>query len=338
MRERDGRPPRSLAAWRAIEAREELEARFPSVVALIDMLAVQNVDPGHVDAALAEALAAVTEGRNRTREELPKDPSAAQRQLHAAAEVERLSQDHQALAALDTAVAAELKAVSSQLAKAEVQLRRSVLEGDPADRFERVLVGKLRAAGVTDVHARTMGVDQVTLIRDFINGSLPSNFRGRFKLARKKEEVALVWRVDNGWIKLLDDTPHFRFNRHPMPVPSADTRGLRRCGLPPFSNLEEFGYEPLFRRFEAANTPGLQRKACWDVCEKWIAQHIIEHPSPENVAATRERAWTFLFGVRYGFAHEVKDFDSIPFPSPSSPDEYVVANRIKRPAEPPEPE
>lgn len=332
MKERDGRPPRSLAAWRAIEAREELDARFPSVSALVDMLAVQNVDPGHVDAALAEALAEVTAGRNRTRGELPEKSAAAERQLHWAAEVERLLQDRQALAALDAAIAAELATVSSQLAEAEVQLRRAVLEGDPVNRFEQALVGKLRAAGVTDIHARTMGVDQVNLVSDFINGTLPSNFRGRFKLAREKEEVALAWRADNAWIKLLDNTADFRLNYHPMPVPSADTRGLRRCGLPPFSNLEEFGYEPLFRRFEAANTPGLQRKACWDLCEKWIAQHIIEHPSPENVAATRERAWTFLFGVRYGFAYEVKDFDSVPVPSPSSPDEYVVANRIKRPA------
>jgi hypothetical protein len=338
MKERDGRPLRSLAAWRAIEAREELEARFPSVVALIDMLAVQNVDPRHVDAALAEALAEVTAGRNRTRGELLEKSSAAERQLHAAAAVERLSQDHQALAALDAAVAAELKAVSSQLAKAEMQLRRAVLEGDPVNRFERALVGKLRAAGVTDIHARTMGVDQVNLVRDFINGTLPSNFRGQFQLARQNEEVALAWSADNPWIELLADTPGFRLNRHTMPVPSADIRGLRRCGLPPFRNLEESGYEPLFRRFEAANTPRLQRKACWDVCEKWIAQHIIEHPGPENVAVTREEAWSFLFGVRYGFAHEVEGFDGVPFPSPWSPDEYIVATRIRGPAEPPEPE
>ena len=338
MKERDGRPPRSLAAWRALEAREELEARFPAVVALVDMLAARNVDPRHVEAALGEALADITTGRNRSRRDLPKNPSAAERQLHAAAEVERLSQDRQALATLDAAITAELKMVSLQLEEAERQLRLAVLAGDPADRFERALVGKLRAAGVTDIHARTMGVDQVNLVRDFINDTLPSQFRGRFQFAREKEEDALAWNADNPWIKLLADTPGFRLKPYPMPPSSADKYGLRRCGLPPFGTLKEFGYEPLFRRFEAANTPRLQRKTCWDVCEKWIAQHIIGHPGPENVAATREDAWSFLFGVRYGFAHEVEGFDGVPFPSPWSPDEYLIANRIKRAAERTDPE
>ena len=244
MKERDGRPPRSLAAWRALEAREELEARFPAVASLVDMLAVQNVDPGQVDTALAEALANVAAARSRTREELSEKPSAAERQLHWAAEVERLSQDREALAALDAAAAAELKTVSAQLAKAEMQLRRAVLDGDQVNGFERALVGKLRAAGVTDIHARTMGVDQVNLVRDFINGTLPSNFRGPFQLARKKEEDALAWSADNPWITLLTDTPGFRLKPYPMPLSSADKHGLRRCGLPPFGNLEEFGYEP----------------------------------------------------------------------------------------------
>lgn len=338
MKERDGRPPRSLAAWRALEAREELEARFPAVAALVDMLAVQNVDPGQVDAALADALVDVAAARSRTREELSEKPSVAERQLHWAAEVERLSQDREALAALDAAAAAELKTVSAQLAMAEVQLRRAVLEGDQVNGFERALVGKLRAAGVTDIHARTMGVDQVILVRDFINGTLPSNFRGRFRLAREKEKVALAWSADNPWIELLAETPTFRLTDHAMPAISADNRGIRKCGLPPFSNLDEFGYDPLFHRFEAANNPRLQRKTCWDICEKWIAQHIIEHPAAANVAVTREEAWSFLFGIRYGFAHELEGFDGVRLPSPWSPDRYVIANRIKRPAGAPEPE
>lgn len=338
MKERDGRPPRSLAAWRALEAHEELEARFPAVVALADMFATRNVDPENIAAALAEALAEVTKGRNRTRSELPRKPSAAERQLYAATEVERLSQDRQALVALNAAITAKLKMVSLQLKEAKEELHLAALADDPADRFERELVGKLRAAGVTDIHARTMGVDQVCLVRDFINGTLPSRFRGRFQLAREREEDALAWSADNPWTKLLADTPGFRLKSYPMPPSTADQHGLRRCGLPPFGSLEEFGYEPLFRRFEAANTPRFQRKTCWDVCEKWIAQHIIEHPGPDEVAATREEAWSFLFGVRYGFAYEVVGFDGVPLPSPWSPDEYLIANRIIRATERTDPE
>lgn len=169
---------------------------------------------------------------------------------------------------------------------------------------------------------------QIILIRDFLSGDLPAATRAPYRLSRERAEVALAWKPDNPWAAILDDETQFRFKRNPMATALADRDQLQRCGLPPFSDLEEFGYPSLFHRFEAAKGAGSKAKTCWDLCAKWIADNIVHDPSSHNVVIMRERAWSLLFGIRYGFAHEVKTLARVRLPSPWSPQEYVLAELI----------
>lgn len=323
MKKKDGRPPRSLSAWRALQAQGELVARFPAVAMLIDTLA-GNVDPDHVETALANAIDSVKAARGRSREPLTASASVEERQLYAAAEVQRIAQDRYALAKLAVAVKAELDGATVDLADAEIRLRRVMLEVDPASRYERDLVRKLRAAGVTDRLAREINAAHVTRIKEALDVA-PAPRALKPRPVRRKAEVALAWTGDNQWASVLEAAAeHFRFDRRPMTSGAVDITALRQCGLPPDTDLAAFGDPHLIGRFEAAPDARARARACWDICAKWIADNVVDDIG-SGVAIMRERAWTFLFGVQHGFAREIRKLDRVTFPSPWILNEYVVA-------------
>lgn len=323
MKKKDGRPPRSLSAWRALQARGELEARFPEVALLVDTLA-GNVDPDHVATALDEAIDSLKTARSRSREGLSATASVDERRLHAAADVERLAQDRHALERLAAAVKAELDGATAELADAETRLRRVMLERDPVDRHELAIARKLRAAGLTDRVAREINADHVTRIKEAVDGA-PAVGASHPRPARRKAEVALAWTADNPWASMSKTIEHYRIDRRPMTTGAVDVAALRQCGLPPGTDLTVFGDPHLVGQFEAAPDARAKARTCWDICEKWIADNILDDVGSSHVAIMRERAWTFLFGVRYGFAHEIRKLDRVMFPSPWARDEYVVA-------------
>lgn len=323
MKKKDGRPPRSLSAWRALQARGELEARFPKVALLVDTLA-GNVDTDHVATALAEAIDSLKTARSRSREGLSATASVDERRLNAAADVERLAQDRHALKQLAAAAEAELASATADLADAETRLRSAIFERDPVDRYERVIANKLRAAGVTDKVAREINAGQVLRIKEALGGA-PLSSAPRPRPARRKAEAALAWTADNPWLSVLASVEHYRLDRRPMTSGAVDVAALRQCGLPPDTDLATFGDPHMVGRFEAATDARAKARTCWDVCAKWIADNIVDDVGANGVAVMRERAWTFLFGVRHGFAHEIRKFDRVMFPSPWGPNEYVVA-------------
>jgi hypothetical protein len=325
VKKKDGRPPRSLAAWRALQAQAELEVRFPAVTVLIDTIA-GNADPDHVKLALANAIDSVKAARGRSRETLATSASATDRQLHAAAEVERFVQDRHTLEQLAAVVTAELKIATADLAGAESRLRHAMLQSDPVDGYEHTLVKKLRAAGVTDRLAREINADHIVRIKDALDGAL-SVSAPKPRSARQKAEVVLAWAADNPWTSVMAKTENYRFDQRPMTPGAVDVAAMRQCGLPPHTDMAAFGDPHLVGQFEAASDARAKARTCWDVCKKWIADNIVEDIHSQGVALMRQRAWTFLFGIHHGFAHEIAKFDRVTFPSPSTPDEYVVAHR-----------
>lgn len=323
MKEKDGRPPRSLEAWRSLHAMDELERRFPEVIAFIEVLGTQNVDPKHVNATLNHALDGVKAGHNRTRENLPDKPTLAERWLHAASEVERLNQDREALAALAATVNAELAAVSALLATAETRLCEVALQREPIDQHVQAVVKKLVAAGLTAKTSRGIGAGQVSQIKAILNADEPASSPTPTKFHRQTAEVALAWKADNPWTTILRDVPGYRIK----PRPDADIAVVRRCGLPPVSDLEDFGYPALFGAFEAATDPNAKDRACRRLCAKWVADHIASDFGPK-VDDMRQRVWAFLFGVRYGYARDVNELARVAPPSPWKKDEQLLAERI----------
>lgn len=323
MKKKDGRPPRSLSAWRALQARGELDTRFPEVSMLIDTLA-GNVDSDHVETALAEAIASLKVARGRSRETLPATASTEERQLHAAADVERIAQDCHTLKKLAVAVEAELSAATADLAYAETRLRSALIARDPINRYEQVIAKKLRAAGITDKVAREINASHVLRIKDALEGA-PLSGAPTPRPTRRKAEVVLAWAIANPWASVLASVEHYRLDRRPTTSCAVDVAALRQCGLPPDTDLATFGDPHLVGRFEAATDARAKARTCWDVCAKWIADNIIDDVDAAGAAAMRERAWTFLFGVRHGFAHEIRKFDRVMFPSPWGFNEYVVA-------------
>lgn len=290
---------------------------------LIDTLA-DNVDPDHVETALTSAIASLRRGNGRSRERLATTASIEERQLHAAADVERIAQDRHALERLSAAVKAELDVATVDLADAETRLRSVMLQRDPIDRSERAIAKKLRAAGVTDKVARAINADHVIRIKEALDGA-PSAGAPRPRPLRRKAEVALAWTADNPWVSVLASVEHYRLDRRPMTSGAVDIAALRQCGLPPDADLATFGDPHMVGRFEAATDARAKARTCWDVCEKWIADNVVDDVGRNDVAVMRERAWTFLFGVRHGFAHEIRKLDRVILPSPWAPDQYVVA-------------
>lgn len=323
MKKKDGRPPRSLSAWRALQAQGELEARFPKVAMLIDTLA-GNVDPDHVKIALTSAIKSVKAARSRSREELASNASIEQRQLHAAAEVERISQDCRALKKLAATVTAELDSATADLAHAETLLRSIMLKGGSVDGYERTITNKLRAAGLTERLAREINADHVLRLKEALDGA-PVADTAKTRPMRQKAEVALAWTANNPWAAALAKAEHYRFDRRPMTSGAVDITALLQCGLPPHTDLAAFGDPHLIGQFEAAPDARAKARTCWKVCAKWIADNIVDDLSSSGVAVMRQQAWTFLFGVQHDFAHEIRTLHRVRFPSPWEPDKYVVA-------------
>ena len=326
MKKKDGRPPRSIAAWRSLHARRELE-RFPEVLALIEALE-QDIDPAHIEVAVANALVSLKVSRRRGRGSLLGNATVEQRQLHAADEVERLSQDRHALALLAAAVNAELQTATSELERAETVLRTVVYEREPVDRYERDVALKLRAAGLTIKAARTMNAAQVIRIRDAMDGVDEDGFALPQPSPRLQAKAVLVWRHDNPWSTMSKEVEGYRLKQHPM-TETVDAAVLREAGLPPAAYLKEFGDPFLMGAFDAAIDANAKARASWDICAKWIADNIIEDFGSQDVATLRERAWTFLFGIKYGFAHKVSSLARVRFVSPWQPDHFVEARLIE---------
>ncbi|EQB15036.1 hypothetical protein L288_00465 [Sphingobium quisquiliarum P25] len=323
MKKKSGRPPRSLSAWRALQAQGELEARFPEVAMLIDTLA-GNVDPDHVKIALSGAIKSVKAARSRSHEELPTNASIEQRQLHAAAEVERIAQDCCVLKKLAAAVMAELDSATADLAHAETLLTSIMLKGGSVDGYERTIANKLRAAGLTERLARESNAGHVLRIKEALDGA-PVADTAQAHPMRQKAEVALAWTANNPWIAVLAKAEHYRFDRRPMTSGAVDVTALLQCGLPPHTDLAMFGDPHLVGCFEAAPDALTTARTCWEVCAKWVYDNIVDDLSSSGVANLRRRAWTLLFGVQYDFAHEIEELHRVNLPSPWKPNEYVVA-------------
>lgn len=325
--DKEGRPPSSIAAWRSLHARDELERRFPAVATLIDMLALQNADPATVMEAVEQAQVQLGEGRSRTREDLPADASPDVKRLHTAAEVERLSDDWRALSALRTAIEAELGAVEVLLSTAKDLLLQQSLEREPIDDYIHAIRPKLAAAGLTAATARRFGREQIAQLRGILGTDRPAKVRQRKTIILRKAEVALAWTPENPWADFLSKAKDYKFQRQPNLSGATDTTALLRCGLPPYLDLKDFGYPDLMGAFESAKGPAAQDKACWAICAKWIADHV-DDGMGSRVREMRQRAWSLLFGIQYGFAYELDRYSRVLIPSPWKKGEQVMAVRL----------
>lgn len=324
--EKEGRPPASIAAWRSLHARDRIERRYPSVAALIDMLAMERVDLATVISAVEAAKTELREGRYREHEDLLPNASLDEQRLHTAGEFERLSQDRWALADLGTTIANELAAIQAKLDDSERRLLRLSLEREPVDGYIHTARPKLAAAGLTATTARSIGPDRIMAIRTALSPNTPVKTPPPAPVTRRKAEDALAWRLDNPWGTFLSGVKGYDFRPQPTGSGGTDVASLRRCGLPPHLDLADFGYPFLMGAVGSAKEPVALQKACWAVCSRWINDHITDTLG-SNIEVMRERAWSFLFGLRYGYADAFDRYNRVNLPSPWQKDEQIIAFR-----------
>lgn len=324
--EKEGRPPASIAAWRSLHARDKIERRYPAVAGLIDILALQNVDMGAVTSAVEEAKAELRQGRYRQQDDLLPTATLDERRLHTAGQIERLAQDQRALSDLSTAIDAELATVQAMLDDADRRLLRESLEREPVDAYFYTARPKLAAAGLTASMARRMGPDRITALRAVMSADTPMKRAQAKPVTRRKAEDVLVWRPDNPWMTFLSDVKGYDFRSQPAGSGGTDVASLRRCGLPPYLDLADFGYPFLMGAVVSAKEPAALEKACWAVCREWISDNIADTMG-SNIEVMRERAWSFLFGLRYGYADAFDRYSRVNVPSPWKKDEQIVVVR-----------
>jgi hypothetical protein len=324
--EKEGRPPASIAAWRSLHARHEMGLRYPAVAALVDMLALGDVDLATVTGAVEIARTQLLQGSYRQRSAQLPNAMLDERRLHTAAEVERLSQDRRALADVRTAIDAELATVESLLADAQDRMLRQSLEREPIDDYLYRVRPKLAAAGLTASIARSMGPDQIKAIQDVLAAGTADKRAPARPVTRRRAEEALEWRADNPWADFLRGVEGYDFNPQPGGSGGVDIGFLRLCGLPPYLNLAEFGYPFLMGAVESAKEPAALEAACLAVFRRWISDNITSG-FQEHVEAMRERAWALLFGLRYDYAKKLDRYSRVNLPSPWKKDQQIIAIR-----------
>ena len=324
--DKEGRPPARIAAWRSLHARDAMERRYPAVVALIDMLALENVDVAVVTAAVEQAKAQLHEGRHRHRGELSANVTLDERRLHTAEEIERLAEDQRALSDVKAVIDAELATVQAELDAAEARLLRQSLEREPVDGYVHAVRPKLAAAGLNALVARTLNADRINAIRDALAGQPPAKPKPSRPVIRRRAEDALAWTPDNPWAEFLTTVKDYDFRPQPRGGGGIDVASLRRCGLPPHLDLGAFGYPYLMGAVGSAKEPAAMEKACWHVCREWLNDNIAGSMEP-SIEAMRQRAWSFLFGLDHGYAGKLERYRRVNLPSPWKKDEQIIATR-----------
>lgn len=324
---KDGRPPRSISAWRSLHARNEMEQHFPALVRLIDALAVGNPDGDTIAQMQTDALSEIRGGDARTRYEPPTKPVLHERRLAAATEIERLSQDHTILDAVRNAVDAELAAIGTKICEAESKLKDEVYARDSEDSYLYAAKDKLLAAGVTAANFKKLDAAKIAQIRNIVSGPVAAPLKSKARpTIRRPPEKALAWTAESAWADVLPKShPTFVYTTRPMQGHEATI--MRRCGLPPFATLAEFGYPHLTGAFASAIDPSAKNAAAWEICKAWLRDHVDDGLHSHEVTNTRERAWKFFFGVAYNFADEVKELSMLKIPSPWTEDRYLLVRR-----------
>ena len=324
---KDGRPPRSISAWRSLHARNEMEQHFPALVRLIDALAVGNPDGDTIAQMQKDALSEIRCGDGRTRYEPSTKSVLNERRLAAATKVERLSQDRTILDAVRNAVDAELASIAADLHEAESTLKDEVYARDSEDSYLYAAKDKLLAAGVTAANLKKLDAAKIAQIREIVSGPVAAPLKSKARpTIRRPPEKALAWTAEGAWANVLPKShPTFVYTTRPMQGHEATI--MRRCGLPPFATLAEFGYPHLTGAFASAIDPSAKNAAAWEICKAWLRDHVDDGLHSHEVTNTRERAWKFFFGVAYNFADEVKELSMLKIPSPWTEDRYLLVRR-----------
>lgn len=323
---KDGRPPRSIAAWRSLHARDEMERHFPALVRLIDALAVGNPDRRTIEQMRKDALSEIKGGDGRIRYVPPVKAVSNERRLAAATELERLSQDRGILEAVRNAVDAELAAIDTDIKRTELALEVAVCARASEDRYLYAVKDKLLAAGITAANLKGLDATKIERIREIVSGATSPSKSKAPPTIRRPPEIALAWETKGAWSTVLPKShPEFDFTTRPMQ--GHDAIIMRRCGLPPFVSVAEFGYPHLAGAFTSAIDPSAKNAAIWEICRAWLRDHVDDGAHSHEVTNTRERAWKFLFSVAYNFAGDVKEFSILKIPSPWEGDRYILVRR-----------
>ncbi|QGY81280.1 hypothetical protein [Sphingorhabdus lacus] len=306
---------------------QTLPKHHPAVAKLLDTLAAVDADETAVEKALSDAIRALQALDVRPQQQATIVAQKTKLGFSPADRVARLSQDRNVLARLLSVIQAELVLIETQLTEAEVNFRSWALSQPRVDQYKIDFFTKLEAAGFDARAARNISLGDIQKFMEPFSERRTSSEGVRvqsFRPVKKQQpEVALAWHPGNPWIAILENSKHFGFRPHPV-LSSQECLKWQRCGLPPFTSLEEYDRPSLYKEFANAGSPKAKANACWKLCEDWLLS-TISHDAEAHAA--RRNAWTLLFAMRYGFDAEL-DFDSALLPSPFAKASVVKVQRI----------
>lgn len=323
---RTGRPRNKVGAQRLLDEAQTLPVRHPAVAKLLDILAAVDVDEATIEKALNEAIEDLREIRARPQPQATFATQKAKRFLSPADHLTRLSQDKRVLARLSAVIQAELAVVETDIVDAATAFRNWALSQPRVDQYKLDFFTKLEAAGFDARAARKISVGDIQKFMEPFAEPItspddvePPRVRPRIQ---QRPEVALAWRPGNPWITVLENLEGFEYRDRPTSN-RQDSLKWQRCGLPPYSSLEKYGYPKLFKEFADAASPKAQAKACWKLCETWLLANV-KHDAEAH--AVRQNAWTLLFALRYDYANKL-DIDNAVMPSPLDEAKVITVRR-----------
>jgi hypothetical protein len=321
---RTGRPRNQVGARRLLDEAQTLPKRHPAVARLLDMLAAGDADEAEVETALNDAVVALKAMIACPQPQVDLVVSKTKRVLSPPDRLIRLSQDKRILARLSAVVQAELTMVEMDLAEAEIDFRRWALSQPRIEQYRHNFLARLEAVGFNAHAARKISNDD---LRNFMepfsdNQSIFSNVLASNTKPTivEKPEIKLAWCPDTPWVEILQAENGFQFVQRP----SSPTELLkwRRCGLPPYQNLDDYGCPELFHAFQSAKDGRAKSTLSWKICESWLKNNV---KYDIEAAKVRENAWIFLFGLRYGYHNDLGNMNYVLFPSPTAKDTVLCA-------------
>lgn len=323
---RTGRPKNKIGAQRLLDEAQTLPMRHPAVAKLLDMLAAEDADEVTIETALNDAIEDLREIRVRPQPQAAFANQKAKRFLSPADHLTRLSQDRRVLARLSAVIQAELAMVETDTADAITAFRNWALSQPRVDQYKLDFFTKLEAAGFDARAARKISIGDIQEFMEPFAEPITSPDDVEYPSVRpriqQRPEVALAWQPKNPWIAVLENLKGFEYKDRPT-SDRQDSLKWQRCGLPPYSSLDQYGYPKLFKEFADAASPKAQAKACWKLCETWLMANV-KHDADAH--AVRKNAWTLLFALRYDYASKL-DIDNAVMPSPLDEAKVITVRR-----------
>lgn len=313
-----GRPTKKDLAALEQRDRDEFESRYAEMENCLQGLRRRAADPEWLITQFNEelrAFAGTARPFSRTRDTSSRSALKSEKVSEYLLESRRLT----TLRKMGTLITANIDEAENEVERLQFEILRILWEEEPVDRYQRELAEKFDLAGLTRPVAQAMQNDQIV---DFVSHVMAAAQARKDRSSQRLDAGNAASRQD--WRRILNETALVSLERLNCAPDDAELIKLTKCGLPPFSTIENYAgsSEKLdqFHRGDAKIKLKMARKIVGDWSRK---QPYRSRPTPEQ-----RDVWIAFLSLKYAFAHELLRNKGITIPSPWLATEIIVLKRI----------